>query len=128
MWLANHEETEIANRRVEDRKAGHENLVSVIVPLYRQRMSTSPQGVGRTVLEHDAQSLADYILSFRWEYRDEEMVKAIVGGGMPLWQEILSVIPQTAQRGTLLELGSPPFNLTLLIGKLRNYDLTLAAA
>ncbi|MEX2080249.1 MAG: methyltransferase domain-containing protein [Dehalococcoidia bacterium] len=79
------------------------------------------------VLEAEAQSLARYILSFRWPYRDDRVSRILVRGGMPLWRQILDFVPQPRERGKALELGSPPFHITLLMQKLRNYDLQLSA-
>ncbi len=79
------------------------------------------------VREHDPGSLARYILSFRWPYRDERVSEMLVTGGLALWRQILEFVPQPRERGRALELGSPPFHITLLLQKLRNYDLELSA-
>jgi SAM-dependent methyltransferase len=79
------------------------------------------------VLEDDPASLGRYLLSFRWPYRDETISKILVKGGMPLWRQMLDFVPNPKERGRALELGSPPFHITLLMNKLRNYDLQLSA-
>ncbi len=78
--------------------------------------------------EADRDSLAQYLLSFDWPLRDAAAEERLVAGGLSLWMEILRLIPPRAERGRLLELGSPPFHITLLVQKLRNYEMTLAAA
>jgi SAM-dependent methyltransferase len=78
--------------------------------------------------EDDAASVARYLLSFDWFLQNREAVKSLVGGGLPLWLEILRLVPQRQERGRLLELGSPPFFITLLLQKFRNYDMSLTAA
>lgn len=77
--------------------------------------------------EANPESLRRYLLSFRWATRDEALHRAIVEGGLPLWRRILSLVPNPGQRGRALEIGSPPFQLTLLLQRLRNYDLSLGA-
>ena len=79
------------------------------------------------VREDDPASLSRYLLSFRWPYRDETISKILVTGGMPLWRQMLDFVPNPKERGKALELGSPPFHITLLMNKLRNYDLQLSA-
>src|SRR5688572_1513281 len=79
------------------------------------------------VREEDAASLSRYILSFRWPYRDEKVSQVLVRGGMPLWRQILRFVPNPKERGRALELGSPPFHITMLMQKLRNYDIELTA-
>ncbi len=79
------------------------------------------------VREEDAASLSRYLLSFRWPYRDEAVSKHLVRGGLPLWRQILRFVPNPKERGRALELGSPPFHITLLMQKLRKYDLQLTA-
>jgi SAM-dependent methyltransferase len=49
----------------------------------------------------------------------------LIEGGLSLWRQILAFVPNPAKRGRALELGSPPFNITLLLQKFRNYDLSL---
>lgn len=83
---------------------------------------------GRTLDETDAQALARYLLSFRWPFRHDDVEQELVAGGLRLWQEILRVVPQPAERGRALELGSPPFHITLLLQRFRPFDLTLAGA
>ena len=81
-----------------------------------------------TLDETDAATLARYLLSFRWPFRHDDVEQELVAGGLPLWQEILRVVPQPAERGRALELGSPPFHITLLLQRFRRYDLTLSGA
>jgi len=75
--------------------------------------------------ERDPESLARYLLSFRWPYRNEAVHRTLVEGGLPLWRQILRMVPQRKERGTALELGSPPFHITLLLQRFRNYELSL---
>ena len=82
-------------------------------------MSASP------VNESDKESIARYLLSFRWDYRNETVHKILIDGGLPLWRQVLRIVPQPKERGRLLELGSPPFHITLMLRKFRNYDLSL---
>jgi SAM-dependent methyltransferase len=77
------------------------------------------------VSETDPEGLKRYLLSFRWPYRNEAVHGILVEGGLPLWRQILRFVPQPAQRGKALELGSPPFHITLLLQRFRNYDLSL---
>ncbi len=77
--------------------------------------------------ETDPTSVAAYVLSFDWPMRDAAAERGLVAGGLPLWLEILRLIPQPAERGRLLELGSPPFHMTLLAQKFRNYEVTMTA-
>ncbi len=86
------------------------------------------RALDRTLSESDAESVAEYLLSFDWAMRDPGVAKVIVNGGMPLWLQILSLVPKSTQKGKLLELGSPPFNLTLLVKKFRNFQMTLTGA
>ncbi|MEX1104202.1 MAG: methyltransferase domain-containing protein, partial [Dehalococcoidia bacterium] len=79
------------------------------------------------VREEDGTSLSQYLLSFRWPYRDDAVSRHLVRGGLPLWRQILRFVPNPKERGRALELGSPPFHITLLMQKLRNYDLQLTA-
>jgi SAM-dependent methyltransferase len=81
-----------------------------------------------TMDETDAAALAHYLLSFRWPFRHDDVEQELVAGGLRLWQEILRVVPQTAERRSALELGSPPFHITLLLQRFRRYDLTLSGA
>lgn len=74
--------------------------------------------------ERDAASLEAYIKSFASPLRRDDIKEAMVEGGVPLWQRILDYVPQPGVRGRALELGGPPFNISLLLRKLRNYDLT----
>jgi SAM-dependent methyltransferase len=78
--------------------------------------------------ESDPASLAGYLLSFDWPMRDEAVTQRLVEGGLPLWMQILDLLPKRQERGKLLELGSPPFHITLLTQKLRNYEMTLTGA
>src|SRR5688572_18774059 len=77
--------------------------------------------------ERDPDSLARYLLSFRWPGRDEAVHRALVAEGLPLWRRILSLVPELAERGRALEIGSPPFQLSILLQRLRDYALSLAA-
>ncbi|MGH2608236.1 MAG: class I SAM-dependent methyltransferase [Tepidiformaceae bacterium] len=81
----------------------------------------------RAVREGDPDSLSRYLLSFRWPYRDETISQILVRGGLPLWRQMLDFVPNAKERGRALELGSPPFHITMLMNKLRNYDLQLSA-
>jgi SAM-dependent methyltransferase len=76
-------------------------------------------------LERDGDALSKYLLSFRWPFRNEEVHKILVAGGLPLWRQILRFVPNPRERGKALELGSPPFHITLLLQRFRNYDLSL---
>jgi SAM-dependent methyltransferase len=77
------------------------------------------------VSERDATGLKRYLLSFRWPYRNEAIHEILVEGGLPLWRQILRFVPNPEERGRALELGSPPFHITLLLQRFRNYDLSL---
>lgn len=77
------------------------------------------------VSERDPESLARYLLSFRWPFRNEEVHNVLVQGGLPLWRQFLRFVPNPKERGRALELGSPPFHITLLLQRFRNYDLSL---
>jgi SAM-dependent methyltransferase len=83
-------------------------------------------GGAPAVDERDGDALARYLLSFRWPYRHADVERELVAGGLPLWREILRLVPQPDARGRALELGSPPFHITLLLRRFRRYDLTLA--
>jgi hypothetical protein len=83
---------------------------------------------GDTLDETDAPALARYLLSFRWPFRHDDVEQELVAGGLRLWQEILRVVPQPAERRRALELGSPPFHITLLLQRFRRYELTLSGA
>ena len=78
--------------------------------------------------EHDPEALANYLLSFRWSFRNEAIHRQLVEGGLPLWRQILEFVPEPAERGKALELGSPPFHITLLLQRFRNYELSLTGA
>ena len=78
--------------------------------------------------EHDRDALVRYLLSFRWSLRDEEAERAVVHGGVRLWQRILDFVPEPATPAArALELGSPPFHITLLLQHFRRYALSLSA-
>ncbi len=77
------------------------------------------------VSERDGESLSRYLLSFRWPFRNEEVHRILVSGGLPLWRQVLRFVPNPKERGKALELGSPPFHITLLLQRFRNYDLSL---
>jgi len=78
--------------------------------------------------ESDAASVARYLASFEWPMQNKEAFERIVAQGVSLWLEILCLVPQRSDRGQLLELGSPPFHITLLLQRFRNYELTLTGA
>ena len=80
------------------------------------------------MLEDDVASIATYVGSFRWPHRDAAAVEEMIAQGAPLWREILRRVPNPPTRGRALELGSPPFNLTVLLHRLRNYDFSLTGA
>lgn len=80
------------------------------------------------VPESDPVALARYLLSFRWFFRNEAVHRQLVEGGLPLWRQILEFVPNPRERGQALELGSPPFHITLLLQRFRNYDLSLTGA
>ncbi|HJQ83192.1 MAG TPA: methyltransferase domain-containing protein [Candidatus Binatia bacterium] len=84
-------------------------------------------GSGPPVHEDDVATIAAYVASFRWPGRDATAVAAMIEGGAPLWREILRRVPNPPTRGRALELGSPPYNLTVLLRRFRNYDLALTA-
>lgn len=77
------------------------------------------------VSERDKDSIARYLLSFSWDFRNEVVHKVLIDGGLPLWRQVLRLVPNPKERGRLLELGSPPFHITLMLQKFRNYDLSL---
>lgn len=77
------------------------------------------------VSERDGEALRRYLLSFRWPFRNEEVHGILVHGGLPLWRQVLKFVPNPKARGKALELGSPPFHITLMLQKFRNYDLSL---
>ncbi|MBI5289145.1 MAG: hypothetical protein HY873_09250, partial [Chloroflexi bacterium] len=83
---------------------------------------------GGRVDEHESATLEAYLNSFGSTLRREDIKAAMVEGGVPLWRRVLDYVPQPRQRGRALELGSPPFNIALLMKKLRNYDLTLTGS
>ena len=89
---------------------------------------SSPVPAAPPVPEHDAEALSRYLLSFRWPFRNEAVHKVLVDGGLPLWRQILKFVPNPRERGKALELGSPPFHITLLLQRFRNYDLSLTGA
>src|SRR5690349_12038560 len=84
-----------------------------------------PASTASSVSERDAGSLRRYLLSFRWPFRNEEVHQRLVDGGLPLWRRVLALTPNPKERGRALELGSPPFHITLLLQRFRNYDLSL---
>jgi len=77
--------------------------------------------------EHDREALVRYLLSFRWSLRDDDAEHAVVHGGIRLWQRILEFVPPAAPGARALELGSPPFHITLLLQRFRRYALSLSA-
>ncbi len=77
------------------------------------------------VSERDPEALSRYLLSFRWPFRNEAVHHVLVEGGLPLWRQVLRFVPNPKERGRALELGSPPFHITLLLQRFRNYDLEL---
>lgn len=77
------------------------------------------------VTERDGEALSRYLLSFRWPFRNETVHGILVHGGLPLWRQVLRFVPNPKERGKALELGSPPFHITLMLQKFRNYDLSL---
>jgi SAM-dependent methyltransferase len=77
------------------------------------------------VSERDPEGLARYLLSFRWPFRNEQVHKILVDGGLPLWRQVLKFVPNPRERGRALELGSPPFHITLMLQRFRKYDLSL---
>jgi SAM-dependent methyltransferase len=83
-------------------------------------MSDSPPP---PISERNPASLARYLLGFRWSLRSSAVHEGLVEGGLPLWVWILRFIPNPRQRGRALELGSPPYQISLLVRKLRNYDI-----
>lgn len=80
------------------------------------------------IREDDRRAVGEYLLSFRWPYRDAANHRLLVAGGLPLWTTFLRYVPNPPTRGAALELGSPPFFVTLLLQRFRNYDLTLTGA
>lgn len=80
------------------------------------------------VAEDDSDSLARYLLSFTWPGRDAVEAQALVAHGLPIWRAVLARVPRPARRGRALELGSPPFHITLLLRRFRDYDFALAAS
>ena len=87
--------------------------------------STTPSVIKRPD-EADASTLARYLLTFDWENRDEETHRYLVHEGLPLWHQIIQFVP-AAESGRALELGSPPFFITLLMQELRDFELNLTA-
>jgi len=77
--------------------------------------------------EHDRDALVRYLLSFRWSLRDAAAEHAVVHGGIRLWQRILDFVPAATPGARALELGSPPFHITLLLERFRRYALSLSA-
>jgi hypothetical protein len=77
--------------------------------------------------EHDRDALVRYLLSFRWSMRDEEAEHAVVRGGVRLWQRILDFVPEAPAGARALEIGSPPFHVTLLLKRFRGHALSLSA-
>lgn len=75
--------------------------------------------------EESAADLARYLLSFRWPERDAESHELLVDGGLLLWRTILGLVPPAPPGGRALEIGSPPFNITLLLRRFRRYELSL---
>lgn len=81
-----------------------------------------------TVRERDRASVARYLGSFDWPGRHAAVEEGLIEGGLPLWLEILRLVPEPTDRGRLLELGSPPFHMTLLLQRLRRYEVVPTAA
>ncbi len=97
-------------------------------PSFNHGMAETPDAETpppRQIDEHDGASLAAYLLGFDWEFRNNARHRQLVDGGLPLWREILRYVPNPMERGRALEIGSPPFHITLLLQKFRNYDLSL---
>lgn len=86
-----------------------------------------PEAPPEALDEKNADSLRRYLLSFDWPGRNAAIEEMIVAGGLPLWQEILRLVPAPHERAKLLELGSPPFHTTLLVQKFRNYAISPTA-
>jgi hypothetical protein len=76
-----------------------------------------------TVSELDAEGLARYLLSFDWAFRNEEVHKILVAGGLPLWRQVLRFVPNPMERGRAHELGTPPLHLKLMFQRISNNDL-----
>lgn len=91
-------------------------------------MVALPAASASLPVEDDPEALARYLLSFRWPFRNEAIHRQLVEGGLPLWRQILRFVPDPAERGEALELGSPPFHITLLLERFRNYNLSLTGA
>ena len=87
--------------------------------------SMSSPAVPPPVSERDPVALSRYLLSFRWPFRNDEVHHILVNGGLPLWRQVLRFVPNPKERGKALELGSPPFHITLMLQRFRNYDLSL---
>src|SRR5262245_24657920 len=81
----------------------------------------------RITRDDDPEAIARYLASFDWQGRDATIEEHIIRGGLPLWLEILRLVPPSAPGGRLLELGSPPFHVTLLVQKFRAYEVTTTA-
>ncbi len=54
------------------------------------------------VSERDKDSIARYLLSFRWDFRNEVVHKVLIDGGLPLWRQVLRFVPNPKERGRLL--------------------------
>jgi SAM-dependent methyltransferase len=91
------------------------------------RPRTRDLSAGAPLRETDRAAVARYLASFDWPGRTAEIEENIIRGGLPLWLEILRFVPQAPPGGRLLELGSPPFHITLLLAKLRTYEIVTTA-
>ena len=49
--------------------------------------------------EGDSESLRRYLLSFDWAGRQAAVEEMIVAGGLPLWEEILRLVPVSGDNG-----------------------------
>lgn len=94
----------------------------------RPPAATATPGSAPSVRETDPASLAAYLLSFDWPDRNAAVEDNLVAGGLPLWRQILRLLPEPAEPGRLLELGSPPFHMTLLTQRLRRHTVVPTAA
>jgi len=87
-----------------------------------------PETLSRPLSPHaDAEDLARYLGSFRWSGRDAMVEEMVIAGGLPLWREIVKLVPEALPGQRLLELGSLPFHITLLVQRLRRWAVTPTA-